>query len=121
MTRLRFAAVDAEVCSVYLVDRDASGVTLAATNGMDTSQVGSARLPMGGITGRVAASGRRIVSLNVRRDRRFTWQPPTEDPDRPRVRSGPRLPLWHGGGSVRRPNAMTGNSTFVSLSGCTGS
>ena len=68
------AAVDAEVCSVYLVDRDASGVTLAATNGLEASQVGTARLPMGvGITGRVAASGRRIVSINVRRDRRFAW------------------------------------------------
>ena len=50
------AAADAEVCSVYLVDRDGSGVTLAATNGLDRDQVGVARLPMGvGITGRAAA------------------------------------------------------------------
>ncbi len=41
------AAADAEVCSVYLVDRDGSGVTLAATNGLDRDQIGVARLPMG--------------------------------------------------------------------------
>ena len=49
------AAADTEVCSVYLVDRDGSGVTLAATNGLDPDQIGVARLPMGaGITGRAA-------------------------------------------------------------------
>ena len=41
------AAADAEVCSVYLVDRDGSGLTLAATNGLDRDQIGVARLPMG--------------------------------------------------------------------------
>ena len=88
------AAVDAEVCSVYLVDRDASGVTLAATNGLEASQVGSARLPMGvGITGRVAASGRRIVSINVRRDRRFAW---LQGLDEPRLTSMCSVPLrWN--------------------------
>ena len=75
------AAVDAEVCSVYLVDRDGSGVTLAATNGLDPRHVGVARLPIGsGITGRVAASGRPIVSLNVRRDRRFAWLAGVDEP-----------------------------------------
>jgi K+-sensing histidine kinase KdpD len=75
------AAVDAEVCSVYLVDRDGTGVTLAATNGLDPRHVGVARLPMGaGITGRVAATGRPIVSLNVRRDRRFAWLAGVDEP-----------------------------------------
>ena len=75
------AAVDAEVCSVYLVDRDGSGVTLAATNGLDPRHVGVARLPMGaGITGRVAASGRPIVSVNVRRDQRFAWLAGVDEP-----------------------------------------
>ena len=45
------AAARAEVCSLYLMDRDGSGVTLAATNGLDPEQIGHARLPLGkGIT-----------------------------------------------------------------------
>ena len=88
------AAVDAEVCSVYLVDRDGSGVTLAATNGLDPRHVGVARLPMGvGITGRVAASGKPLVSLNVRRDRRFAW---LAGVDEPRLTSMASVPLrWN--------------------------
>ncbi|HET7676284.1 MAG TPA: HAMP domain-containing sensor histidine kinase [Candidatus Limnocylindrales bacterium] len=68
------AAAGAEVCSLYLVDRDGSGVTLAATNGLDREQIGRARLPLGvGITGRVAQGRRPIVSLDVHRDPRFHW------------------------------------------------
>src|SRR5687768_849083 len=68
------AAARAEVCSLYLLDRDGSGVTLAATNGLDPEQVGVARLPLGvGITGRVAATRRPTTSVNVHRDRRFHW------------------------------------------------
>jgi signal transduction histidine kinase len=89
------AAVGAEVCSLYLVDRDRSGVRLAATNGLDASQVGVARLPMGtGITGRVAATGRATTSLNVRRDRRFAW---LRGLDEPRLTSMCSVPLvWNG-------------------------
>jgi K+-sensing histidine kinase KdpD len=88
------AAADTEVCSVYLVDRDGSGVTLAATNGLDRDQVGVARLPMGGgITGRVAQSRRPLVSLNVRRDRRFAW---LQGLDEPRLTSMCSVPLiWN--------------------------
>lgn len=88
------AAADTEVCSVYLVDRDGSGVTLAATNGLDRDQVGVARLPIGsGITGRVAHSRRPIVSLNVRRDRRFAW---LQGLDEPRLTSMCSVPLiWN--------------------------
>ena len=88
------AAADAEVCSVYLVDRDGSGVTLAATNGLDRDQVGVARLPMGdGITGRVARHRRPLVSLNVRRDRRFAW---LQGLDEPRLTSMCSVPLiWN--------------------------
>ena len=68
------AAADAEVCSLYLMDRDGSGVTLAATNGLDPHQIGIARLPLGvGITGRVAADRMPIASPNVHRDPRFHW------------------------------------------------
>ena len=88
------AAADTEVCSVYLVDRDGSGVTLAATNGLDRDQVGVARLPMGvGITGRAAKTRRPQVSLNVRRDRRFAW---LQGLDEPRLTSMCSVPLiWN--------------------------
>jgi signal transduction histidine kinase len=88
------AAADAEVCSVYLVDRDGSGLTLAATNGLDRDQIGVARLPMGvGITGRAAKTRRPQVSLNVRRDRRFAW---LQGLDEPRLTSMCSVPLvWN--------------------------
>ncbi len=88
------AAADTEVCSVYLVDRDGSGVTLAATNGLDRDQIGVARLPMGtGITGRAALSRQPQVSLNVRRDRRFAW---LQGLDEPRLTSMCSVPLiWN--------------------------
>ncbi|HEY6056849.1 MAG TPA: ATP-binding protein [Candidatus Limnocylindrales bacterium] len=75
------AAVGAEVCSLYLLDRDGSGVTLAATNGLPRSQIGVARLPLGvGITGRVAESRQAIVSVDVSRDARFYWIPGVDEP-----------------------------------------
>src|SRR5659263_681251 len=43
------AAAQAEVCSLYLMDRDGSGMTLAATNGLDPEQVGVARLAPGAV------------------------------------------------------------------------
>jgi signal transduction histidine kinase len=68
------AAAEAEVCSLYLMDRDSRGVTLAATSGLDREQIGVARLGLGvGITGRVAQSREPIVSVDVRQDPRFAW------------------------------------------------
>lgn len=68
------AAAQAEVCSLYLMDRDGTGVTLAATNGLDPEQIGVARLPLGiGLTGTVAQTRRPATSVNVHRDRRFHW------------------------------------------------
>lgn len=88
------AAAGTEVCSVYLVDRDGSGVTLAATNGLDRDQVGVARLPIGvGLTGRAAQTRRPQVSLNVRRDHRFAW---LQGLDEPRLTSMCSVPLiWN--------------------------
>ena len=68
------AAAQAEVCSLYLMDRDGTGVTLAATNGLDPEQIGVARLPIGvGITGIVADTRKPATSVNVHRDTRFHW------------------------------------------------
>ena len=68
------AAARADVCSLYLTDRDGSGLTLAATNGLDQDAVGVARLEMGvGITGIAAQTRTTVVSSDVNIDPRFAW------------------------------------------------
>ena len=50
-------AMGVEVCSFYLADHEKTRLTLAATNGLDRTQVGRVSLGWGeGITGRVAAT-----------------------------------------------------------------
>ena len=69
------AAARADVCSLYLTDRDGSGLTLAATNGLDHEAVGVARLEMGQRHHRPRGPGRAatIVSPDVHADDRFAW------------------------------------------------
>jgi signal transduction histidine kinase len=68
------AAMGVEVCSFYLADHERMRLTLAATNGLDRSQVGKVSLAWGeGITGRVAASRTPIAVEDVTRDNRFAW------------------------------------------------
>jgi len=68
------AAMGVEVCSFYLADTGRSRLTLAATNGLDRSQVGKVSLAWGqGITGRVAESRTPIAVEDVTRDDRFAW------------------------------------------------
>ncbi len=68
------AALEVEVCSFYLADHEKSRLTLAATNGLDRSQVGRVSLAWGqGITGRVAASREPIAVEDVTVDDRFAW------------------------------------------------
>jgi putative methionine-R-sulfoxide reductase with GAF domain len=88
------AAADAEVCSLYLMDRDGTGVTLAATEGLDPESIGVARLPLGvGITGRVAETRKPITSINVHRDQRFHY---IRGVDQPRYTSMCSVPLiWN--------------------------
>jgi signal transduction histidine kinase len=67
-------AMGVEVCSFYLADHERTRLTLAATNGLDRTQVGKVSLPWGtGITGRVAASRQPIAVLDVTKDERFSW------------------------------------------------
>jgi signal transduction histidine kinase len=67
-------AMGVEVCSFYLLDRDGETLTLAATNGLDPTQVGSVSLAMGqGITGRAAAERNPVMSRDVTTDERFSW------------------------------------------------
>ena len=68
------AAMGVEVCSFYLADHEKTRLTMAATNGLDRSQVGKVSLPWGtGITGRVAASRQPIAVVDVTKDERFSW------------------------------------------------
>ena len=66
-------AMGVEVCSFYLADHEKTRLTLAATNGLDRTQVGKVSLGWGeGITGRVAATARRrSPSRTSRVDDRF--------------------------------------------------
>ncbi len=69
-------ALDVEVCSVYLLDRDGTSLRLAATNGLDRDQVGHVTLELGeGLTGRAALIRRPVASPDVRTDPRFKWVP----------------------------------------------
>ncbi len=67
-------AMGVQVCSFYLTDRDRTRLTLAATNGLDRSQVGRVSLAFGeGISGRVAAGREAIAVDDVTADPRFSW------------------------------------------------
>jgi len=67
-------AMTAEVCSLYLVDGDGAGLTLAATNGVDREQIGVARLEIGqGITGLAARDRAPVVSSDLVNDPRCAW------------------------------------------------
>jgi signal transduction histidine kinase len=68
------AALEVEVCSFYLADRTTTRLTLAATNGLDRTQVGKVSLGLGeGITGRAAESRQPIAVRDVTVDPRFSW------------------------------------------------
>jgi signal transduction histidine kinase len=67
-------ALGVEVCSVYLMERDAARLRLSATNGLDRDQIGTVTLAVGeGLTGSAAQIGRPIASPDVRADPRFKW------------------------------------------------
>jgi signal transduction histidine kinase len=69
-------ALDVEVCSVYLMERDVARLRLAATNGLDRDQIGLVTLAVGeGLTGHAAMIGRPVASPDVRVDPRFKWVP----------------------------------------------
>src|ERR1035437_5013478 len=69
-------ALNVEVCSVYLMDRDAARLRLAATNCLDRDQIGVVTLAVGeGLTGSAAQIGQPIASPDVRVDPRFKWVP----------------------------------------------
>jgi len=67
-------ALQADVSSLYLLDRDGLQLTLAATNGLDRFQIGRARVPFGeGVTGHVAAQRASMIISDVPAEPRFLW------------------------------------------------
>ncbi len=87
-------ALGVEVCSFYLADREGMRLTLAATNGLDRSQVGHVSLAFGqGITGLAARRRRPIQVPDVTVDPRFSW---VRGFDLEGLRSMLSMPLvWH--------------------------
>ncbi|HEX7431841.1 MAG TPA: ATP-binding protein [Candidatus Limnocylindrales bacterium] len=70
------SALDVEVCSLYLKERDEARLRLVATNGLDRDQIGRVTLGLGeGLTGRAAVIGNPVASPDVRVDPRFKWVP----------------------------------------------
>ena len=68
------SAMQAEVCSLYLLDRREGQLTLVATNGLNRRAIGRAKLPLGeGITGWVAKARVPLATRDVRSDPRFKW------------------------------------------------
>ena len=67
-------ALQVEVCSFYLLDHPTGRLVLAATNGLDSDQVGRISLALGeGVTGVAAAERRPIEVPDVRLDPRFKF------------------------------------------------
>ena len=68
------SALGVDVCSFYLLDRDGQRLTLAATNGLDVTQVGKISLSVGeGITGMTAEGREPLFTTDVTADERFRW------------------------------------------------
>jgi len=70
------SALDVEVCSLYLMERDEARLRLVATNGLDRDQIGRVTMALGeGLTGSAAQIGLPVASPDVRVDPRFKWVP----------------------------------------------
>lgn len=88
--------MDVEVCSLYVVDGDQ--VVLSATNGLNPSGVGQARMPLGvGITGAAAALRTVIAVRDAASDPRFHW---IDGVDQERLTSMCSVPLISGNARV---------------------
>jgi sugar diacid utilization regulator/putative methionine-R-sulfoxide reductase with GAF domain len=67
-------AMQVEVCSIYLCEPDGDDVVLTATNGLDSGNIGKARMHLGqGVTGWVAAHREPLVVPDVTREPRFQF------------------------------------------------
>jgi sugar diacid utilization regulator/putative methionine-R-sulfoxide reductase with GAF domain len=68
------SAMDTDVCSLYLLQPDGREMILVATNGLNESMVGRARMKVGeGITGWVADTRRPAVVPDVSQEPHWKW------------------------------------------------
>ncbi|MGI8607654.1 MAG: helix-turn-helix domain-containing protein [Candidatus Dormibacteria bacterium] len=66
-------AMQVEVCSIYIYDSE-DEIVLTATNGLDSGNIGKARMRLGeGITGWVAANQQALVVPDVTKEPRFQF------------------------------------------------
>ncbi|MGB2939073.1 MAG: GAF domain-containing protein [Candidatus Dormiibacterota bacterium] len=67
-------AMQVEVCSLYLYNTAEDDLVLTATNGLDSQNVGKARMKLGdGVTGWVALHRQPLVVPDVTQEPRFQW------------------------------------------------
>ncbi|TMD58297.1 MAG: GAF domain-containing protein [Chloroflexi bacterium] len=73
-------AMEAQVCSLYLLDKREGVLTLAASNGLNRRAIGRAKMVIGeGITGWVAKARVPLASRDVRSEPRFKWVPGVDE------------------------------------------
>ncbi len=98
-------AMDADVCAIYLYDRDRDGLVLTATNGLNQEAVGRVVMRLGsGVTGAVAAGRQPLAVAEVSRDPRFQW---IEGVDEERFTSMLSVPIEAGPRMVGVLNVQT--------------
>ena len=98
-------AMDADVCSLYLYDRDRGGLVLTATNGLNQDAVGKVVMRLGsGVTGAVAAARQPLAVPEVSREPRFQW---IEGVDEERFTSMLSVPIEAGPRMVGVLNVQT--------------
>jgi sugar diacid utilization regulator/putative methionine-R-sulfoxide reductase with GAF domain len=91
------SALNAAVCSLYLLDASGTSLTLTATNGLNERMVGRARMPVGeGITGWVASTRAPKLVSEVSLDPHWKWVPGLDEERfhamlSVPIESGPRL------------------------------
>jgi signal transduction histidine kinase len=99
------AAARADVCSLYLMDRDRTGLTLAVTDGLDQEAFGVSRLALGeGLTGLAALQQAPVASIDVNVDPRFAW---IREVDQARYTSMCSVPMLWGDEVVGVLNVQT--------------
>jgi len=70
--------LDADACSIYLVEADLNHLTLSATNGLNKQAVGQVKLPMGeGLVGLAAQQRRPVVSEDAPSHPHYKYFPET--------------------------------------------
>lgn len=80
MTHKTARVMDADSCSIYLLDEQDEFLVLKATTGLAAESVGHARLKLGeGLTGHAAKTGKAVAASHASQDARFKYLPETKE------------------------------------------